>query len=461
MTILISIENGFSSRYLLRTGILRQLLAQKLPIVVASPNAHEEYFRQSLEAMGARVIPQPTLSAPVPNNIRDKLERIRYYGMPHTTRSDNIDVKYRQYLARKPMRPAVLAGFRFGVSAHRHSRVVRRGVEAIGQTLDLSAYRDILRRERVKLLVLDGIGDTGPRVANWSRAARGICPAVTVITNWDHPTTKGYRGRATERYLVWGAAMARELEHYQDVPPERITQLGSALFDVYATPDALWDRAQVCSHFRLDPVRQIVLYISNSPVNFPYNFEIARFLANRLAEMPGSPQLLVRLHPLFAQAAAAPERAKHCEFAKCPGVAYSMPEVWSVTLLPDMSAQEIQLAASLVANADVVVNLFSTMQLDACICDKPIVNISFDWGSDSNGSQQASLFHNYSHLKRIVTSGAVEIARDRRELTSLIQQGLASPNVHSTERRKYVQQEIGILDGGATTRVVREIQSLF
>ncbi len=457
MTILISIENGFSSRYLLRTGILQHLLARRLPVVIASPNAHEEYFRQPLEEMGVRVIPQPTRSEAASHNGHDKLERIRYYGLPYTSKGDNIEVKYSQYLTRKPMRPAVLAGFQFGVSAHRHSRAVRRGLEALGQAFDLSAYRDILRRERVKLLVLDGIGSTGPHVANWARAARGICAASTVITNWDHPTTKGYRSRPTERYLVWGPAMAQELERYQDIPPERIVQLGSALFDAYKTRGVLRERAQICNEFGLDPARPIILYLANSPVNFSHNYEIARFLADQLDDLPGAPQLLVRLHPLFALASAALELKKHCELAGRREVAYSIPQVWSQTLLPDMSEQEIYLSASLVANADVVVNLFSTMQLDACVCDKPIVNIGFDWNNSVYSTQQASLYEGYIHLRRVVQEGAVSVAKTHRELLTHLQTALTVPKSQSAQRKRVAEHECGRLDGYAVKRIADDL----
>ncbi len=464
MTILFSIENGFSSRYLLRTGILERLRDAGIPIVVASPNAHEEYFREFLLARGVNVIPQPALAPASPRSLRARLELIRYYGLPTINDGSNIEVKYRSFVERRPMRPLFLKAFDFGIKTHRRKKWARRVLTTVGQAFDVNAYREILQRHHVALVLVDGIGLLGPHMSEWARAAHGLVRSMTVVTNWDHPTTKGYRSTLTSRYLVWSPTMEQELVTYHDVPLERIEQTGAAVFDIYAHNGALFNRAQVCAEFGLDPMRPIVVYVSNSPVDFPHNLAIANFLAETLRQLPNAPQLLVRLHPLFLRASAASELAQHRDLAKRSGVAYSIPHVLSQTLLPDMDADEIRISASLIAASDVVVNLFSTMQLDACICDKPVVNIGFDWAEGSRGSQRAACFQFYDHLRSLVSLNAVQIASTRNELVMLLQDSLASPRTQAAQRRAVVKQEAGIVDGNASDRIadaiLREYQTV-
>jgi hypothetical protein len=457
MTLLISVENGFSSRYLLRTGILGHLLDAHVPVLVVSPNAEEEYFREFLRADGVEVLSQP----PIPNmskrSLRRTLELIRHYGLPAADERSNIDVRYQAFLERRPMRPVFLKTFALLVRAHRRHRWVRGTLTRIGRGWDVQAYRKILIQRRVSLLLLDGLGFVGPRMSEWARAAQGQCRSLTVVTNWDHPTAKGYRSECTDHYLVWSPAMQNELMIYHDVPPERIEQTGSALFDVYATPGALLDREQVCGQLGLDPQRPIVLYVSNSPVNFPHNFAIASWLVEHVRMLPHSPQLIVRLHPLFLRASAEAELERHRELSKHPGVAYSIPRVLSQTLVPDMDADEICISASLIRVSDVVVNLFSTMQLDACICDKPVINIAFDWAHGAYGSQRASQMQYYDHLRRISAAGAVRLASSRAELHAQIRQALADPCAQSQQRRQIVAQEAGVVDGHAAQRIANAI----
>ncbi|MEI2740098.1 MAG: hypothetical protein V9F01_15085 [Chitinophagaceae bacterium] len=380
MNILIAVENGFSARYILRTSILDKLLQEDHKIVVVSPNANEAYFSEWLSKKGITVIAPPALKAGSGRNLQSLLELVRYYGMPNTDSGANIEIKYRDYLNRHPMRPLFLNTFSAAVQAHRKYRGIRAILIKIGNLYDVGAYRAIIKEHKVSLLVLDGIGSTGPHVSNWARAAYKLCSSVTVITNWDHPTTKGYRSVPTDRYLVWGQPMSDELVRYQDIPQERIRKVGSVLFDHYFNDGVLLDRSSVCIKLGLDEARPIVLYISNSPINFPHNLDIVQFLFNFLDDLPSKPQLLVRLHPLYAIPGAANEIAEHKKFALENKITYSIPHVLSNVLMPDMEMDEIILSNSLIKSADVVVNMFSTMQLDACMCDKPTINIGFDWG---------------------------------------------------------------------------------
>ena len=48
-TILIAVNQGFASRYLLRTDIFRVLRASGAKLVVLSPNGDEEYFKKEFE----------------------------------------------------------------------------------------------------------------------------------------------------------------------------------------------------------------------------------------------------------------------------------------------------------------------------------------------------------------------------------------------------------------------------
>lgn len=455
MSLLISIENGFSSRYILRTGILEALRRENIPVTVAAPNPDEPYLREWLDTLGVRVIGQPQLPY-VARSLRTKLEQVRFFGFPDAETGSNIDVKYRLYLAQKPMRPPLIRSYELGVQIHRKIPAARAALTQIGRLYDVSRFRGLLLEHGVRLLVLDGLENSGPNVSGWARAAYGNCRTVTVVTNWDHPTTKGYRSIPSQCYLVWGRAMQDELERYHDLPSNRIERVGSALFDLYARPGSLYTRACICERFGLDERRPIFLYVANSPVNFPDNADIVAWLTRQLGTFSHQPQLLIRLHPLF-QKSSATELAQYQELARCPGIAVSTPRVLSQRLFPDMDFEELRLSASLVRAADVVVNFFSTMQLDACICDKPVINIAFDWSDKAFGSQQAGRFKGYTHIRRVVDQGATELARNRVELRSQLENALERPKERSAARQRVVQSECGVVDGKSAERIAEAI----
>lgn len=453
MTLLISIENGFSARYLLRTGLLEILQEANVPVMIASPNADEPCFRDSFKRPGIRLIPQP--SVPPQSHWRRQLELIRFYGLPHSDPTTNIGLKYRNYCQAAPMRPVLMAANDLLVRSHRSLRFARTSVAKVGQRLDVQQYTDILRKNNVRLLLLDGIGSSGPHVGNWARAARNTCRSLTVITNWDHPTTKGYRSTPTDHYLVWGRVMQEELVRYHDIPVKMSQIVGAAIFDVYFQPNALLDRAEICNRFGLDPNRPIVLYAANSPVGFPHNADIVAYLANAFSTWPDTPQLVVRLHPLYLHGSTPRELERHAELSALSGVAYSYPRILSTKLIPDMSGDEIGIAASLIKSADVIVNLFSTLQLDACVCDKPIVNIGFAWDThrETSGTQHPEHFAGFLHLRPLVEANATAIAANSDQLLQLIRQALDQPGLQREERKLIVQRNLFELDGYAIRRI--------
>jgi hypothetical protein len=427
-------------------------------IIIATPNADEHYFKSHFEKLGIEVIKQPSNKNKGSRDFQLFLDLIRSFGTPNNPKDSNIDIKYQIYLSRKPLRPLVEAVFKACVHIHRKFRVARILVEYLSQFRDLSEYRRILSFYNVSMLILDGIGFSSTNVSNWGYAAKGTCFSTTIITNWDHPSTKGYRSVSTDQYLVWGSEMTEELMKYHDIKQQKIKEVGSALFDIYFSPEKLISKENICLNFGLSPQKKTVLFISNSPVNFPHNISIVKYLYQLICEMNYEFQLLVRLHPLFLSLTAKNELKEHELLINQPGIAYSIPRVLSQVLIPDMDFEEIKLSASLINYSDLVICLFSTMQLDACICGKPVINIAFDWEKNQLSTQTASKFSGYIHIKRLIMKNMVDIAYNKIELKEKIIDILSNSSKKNINF-KLLERECGKLDGNSARRIAFYIQN--
>ncbi len=105
---------------------------------------------------------------------------------------------------------------------------------------------------------------------------------------------------------------------------------------------------------------------------------------------------------------------------------------------------------------DAVVNLYSTISLEACIFDKPVINMWY-FASQTNRVITPPVYVDYPryrHNQRLASYGAVETTNSRTDLINLIDQRLYQPNGPSPSRRKTVEQECGPLDGKACERLV-------
>src|SRR5436190_21509966 len=100
-TVMLVVTQGFSARYLLRTGILPRLRERGARVVVLTPNADEPYFRAEMEAAGAVVEP---LRAADKTAKRSRLwwllYHLRNYSLGHAKESPAFVTKYEGFYRR-------------------------------------------------------------------------------------------------------------------------------------------------------------------------------------------------------------------------------------------------------------------------------------------------------------------------------------------------------------------------
>ena len=125
-----------------------------------------------------------------------------------------------------------------------------------------------------------------------------------------------------------------------------------------------------------------------------------------------------------------------------------------------MPKEEIDLLASILKHCAVIVNMFSTLNLEASIFDKPIVNVAFE-GTNCNGQKKAryniAMDEAQTHNQRVVQSGAVQIVRSPEELIEGINQALENPKMNQEARRSIVEQECGPFPGTAGKNIANHI----
>jgi CDP-glycerol glycerophosphotransferase (TagB/SpsB family) len=109
-------------------------------------------------------------------------------------------------------------------------------------------------------------------------------------------------------------------------------------------------------------------------------------------------------------------------------------------------------------HADVVVNLSSTVTIDAAIFDKPVVNLDFD---PQPGQADQELIkdvnHLWTHFKPIAESGGVWLVNDFDELESAVRAYLDDPSLHREQRKWIVDHVCGYADGRCGERMAAAI----
>lgn len=304
--------------------------------------------------------------------------------------------------------------------------------------------RQRLQTTRPDVLLTTGTFRYEEPAVNAEARKLGI-PILAFITSWDNPSTKNRMVFKYDGYLVWSERMKEELHHFfphsKDVP---IYVVGAPQFDVFFQPRFHQSREAFCAEHGLRTDLPIILYALGSP-NFLQEHHGALFLAERVARGElGEVQMLVRPHPLHDNGAEA-------EMLRGFGERVIVQRTGATgTAVPARSQDERQISqwVNSFLHADVVVNLSSTVAIDAAVFDKPVVNLDYD-PQPSKAHQQLikEINHAWTHFKPIAESGGLWLVNDPAEMIEAIQSYLQTPELHRQQRRWMAEFVCGFLDG--------------
>lgn len=110
--------------------------------------------------------------------------------------------------------------------------------------------------------------------------------------------------------------------------------------------------------------------------------------------------------------------------------------------------------------SDVLVNNFSTMGLEAAICDLPTIHVGYDAYTFGVRFGVTTAFQqSMSHNRRPLRLKASKVAKSEKDLLEYIGQYLSDRTIDSEARHEYAVSECGELDGQATSRLMAMVNS--
>jgi hypothetical protein len=307
-----------------------------------------------------------------------------------------------------------------------------------------------LRRRRPAVVVTTGPFQFEQPAIVAAAKQLGI-PTMALIPSWDNVSTKNRMVFKYDAYLVWSEWTKRELHevypHSRTVP---VYVVGAVQFDVFFQERFHLSREAFCLSQGLRPDRPIIVHAIGSP-NFIREHHGALDLAQRIVRGDlGDVQLLVRPHPIHDRA----------EFVGLfagfgPRVVVQQTADGDAPLSTrSQNADQIREWVNTFRHADVVVNLSSTVAVDAAIFDRPVVNLDFD--PEPGQPQQAlvkDINHRWTHFKPIAESGGLWLVNDLEELVDAVRTYLAQPGLHREARRRMVNMVCQYADGRCADRM--------
>src|SRR5262249_31394970 len=279
---------------------------------------------------------------------------------------------------------------------------------------------------------------------------------VAVDLSWDNLTNKLFPIRRVNRLVLWNETMKREAHTLHGYPLEDIDVVGPPQFDSYFDATLRTSRTAFCRRVGLDPDRRIVTLTTIPADAYPrHDVVIDRLLdAMRSGAVKPPFNLLVRLHPRD-------DLRRYDKYAGTPHLVVEKPFRVSARSgdghSVDVTADNTRHLADTMHHSDVVLNVASTIAIEAAIFDTPVVNIAFDQDDAETRPFLTSplRYYSYTHYQQIVRTGGVRIAKSAAEMVGMVNAYLADPSLDRAGRRRIVGEQCAFTDGRSAERIAR------
>jgi hypothetical protein len=287
-------------------------------------------------------------------------------------------------------------------------------------------------------------------------AARRQVWAMAIDPSWDNFTNKLLPVRRVNRLIVWNELMKQQALQLHGYQPDEVKTAGVQQWDRYFRERVTISREAFFSRVGADPARALVTLTTTPRELYPHHDHVLRVLldAIRHGRLARPAQVLVRLHPRD-------DRAHYAAFEGVPGVILEKPFRETVRaadgLAVDVTAESQQHLADTLCHSDVIINVASTIAIEAAIFDTPVVNISFDGESPSDFARSAKRYYRFTHYVNITRHNAVRVAETPADLITHVNSYLANPALDAEGRRQVVREQCEFLDGRSAERVAQAV----
>ncbi len=478
-TILIPLNQGFAYRYLIQTDIFKTLMAARHRIVLLVPDPEDSFFKELScheNLFLARYQMEQYSNYLKKSKIESWLKRLRLFIQNGDYDIQSTKDIYLAYLKdnQNQLSPSSFKYFamKFLVSIGRKYKFLRMMILRIEQQFfSPPLHSDVFEKYSPDLLLASSLGTFDYDQYLMREARNRDVPVLSVVLSWDNTTTRGMAGAVADHVIAWTDEMKKELINQNDIDPRKIFVGGVAHFDHYYKENISLTRKELFRRLGLDEDKKLIFFVTKSPNGYAWNSDIAEIILNAVSsdKIALPCQLLTRLHPIYYR-----RQNGNYRFQSFLDQFYSLNNEYDTLILNEpvmksadfnysMPEEEINLLASILKHSDVIVNMFSTLNLEASIFDIPIVNVCFE-GNSYAGPMKArydiGLDERQTHNQRVVKTGGVMMARDKHQLIDCINKSLENPKTGKEGRRLIREQETGPFPGNAGETVANHIINL-
>jgi len=286
-----------------------------------------------------------------------------------------------------------------------------------------------------------------------AEAKRRRVKAVGMVRSWDNITNKGLFRVKPDFLIVNNNVIRDEAIRYEDMNPKNIAVAGMPQFDYYVN-ESRSSREEFFRRIHLDPEKPLILFSPWGSRFIDTDWKIMQILkeARQKGEISKDLQFLIRIPPndKIDLGDFVPDDHFYLEQP-----AHTFKEGVARDQELDRSAM-VHLADSL-HHSDLVIAYTSSLNIDACAFDKPIVGIAFDGLRQNSYLNSAVRFLDFDHTYKMLPTKWCPFVRSKDELIRHINNYLQNPALDQGGRKNFLTYQAWQFDGKSGQRVAQYI----
>ncbi|MHA1713888.1 MAG: hypothetical protein ACTSW4_07655 [Candidatus Ranarchaeia archaeon] len=450
-TIVIVITQGIVVRNLLRTDFLRVLKSNKnlriiLAVLNSTPFYNDDKFVSEF-GVGNVIVENIEPRTNVIERLFRKMVEMVFFNINYvdTIRIKEMALKYKSYpsylllkfikkvLGKDKNLIKALDDFELLLFGYKHRY-----------------YRDFFEKYKPDLVFATDY--LYPHEWGLVKAARHYkVPVISMVASWDH-LTKGRLPTMYDRMIVWNDFLKRQLVEWYGYKPENVFITGIPQFDYYVKDrNKLPGKREFMKSIGADPKEKLITYTTSPVTLSPSEQDIIEIICESVkkGEVTYPSHVHVRFHMAddFSRYEKLKRYGNIISFEKAGKSASPEKFIWA----PDK--EDMLHFAALLKNSDVVLNVCSTVTIDAAAFDTPIINVAFDGYEKKPYFRSILRYYDYTHYQNLMRTKGAKLARNKKELIKYINEYLKNPKLDAEGRRRILTDLCYKLDGKAGERM--------
>lgn len=278
---------------------------------------------------------------------------------------------------------------------------------------------------------------------------RGV-KTIGMPAGWDH-LDKYFLPIHADRLLVPSEQVRRMALEHQAYLPQQIKIVGFPHFDYITRTDYLRPREEALARLGFPAGARFVLYVSGSAYCPDEPDIIEQILRWADAGVFGCDlRVVVRPYQGGRMQDKQFDMKKFNRFETHPRAVFYRKEFWG-------DRERTEYFLNILAHADVVMGVYTTMLIEAAALDRPLAAPAFDGYHMRPYHRSIRRFEEFDHFREVLASGAVRTVRSFDDLLAVLRRYLENPAADARERQVLRDLVCYRLDGKASERILAEL----